>query len=413
MLLNEALNVFDAKYQEMISGIEYYGDPNSFRILVEAKDEDFDDYISAANLLINCFKLFYTNDYPIVIIEDMNGGGSTFVCDYFIALVNLNKPLTEYSSFRNNDDVKNNIASKQSYPTLDTCEYKTGDYFFDKYVIDDYGIDEHGNNIEHNRTQLFSATGTNRTIIENIKKILPTDIRKPSEIIIFTDGFSFSATSDFIKTTYLAGGAIIVGYNGNPNFKTFDSSQNPASVLGTSDLKTRDDLSKKIEDLGFSLRFTYKEYFDINYEGNPQIPLEFQIHEIDERFEFYEKYSDDHYNDFLEEAKYIFEKYKTECNPKNKRLLNITDDCVFDDKNMHGGYECGSDGRWTTTCIPSYCDNGLIYDKKNNKCIKDICLNKGGGGNGGNNNDGILFHQWFSLEYLLYYLFSWRKIDVK
>ena len=337
---------------------------------------DTDDEIFEAinEVLIECFANFYTNDYPIVIIENMKGGGNTLICDYLIALVNLNKPLTEYSSYRNNEDVKKYIGSIQGYRTVDTCDLKKGDYFFDKYEIDDYGVDEHGQKIKHNRTQIFSATATNRTIIEMVKGYLKTKIRKPHEIIIFTDGYSFSATSDFIKTTYLAGGAIIVGYNGNPNYETFDSSQNPASVLSTTDLNTTDEVSKAIEDLGFTLSFTYKEYFDINYEGKTQIPLEFQIHEIDERFEFYDKYYDDYYNDFLEEAHYIFEKYKTECNPKNKRLLFITDECVFDDKLMHGGYECGNDGKWSKTCVPSYCDNGYIYDKKTNKCIEDICL---------------------------------------
>ena len=80
--------------------------------------------------------------------------------------------------------------------------------------------------------------------------------------------------------------------------------------------------------------------------------------------EFYQKYSDDFYNDFLEHSKYIFNKYKTECNPKNKRLLFITDECVFEDKMMHGGYECGDDGKWTKKCIPSYCDNGYDYDER-------------------------------------------------
>ena len=104
--------------------------------------------------------------------------------------------------------------------------------------------------------------------IENFKESLTSKIKKPQEIIIFTDGYSFSATSDFIKTTYLAGGAIIVGYNGNPNFETFDSSQNPASVTTTEKYKTTDSISKAIEDLNFTLRYTYKEYFDMNYEGN-------------------------------------------------------------------------------------------------------------------------------------------------
>ena len=39
-------------------------------------------------------------------------------------------------------------------------------------------------------------------------------------------------------------------------------------------------------------------------------------------------------------------------------------------------YECGSDGKWSKTCVPSYCDNGYIYDSKTNTCIEDICLIK-------------------------------------
>ena len=57
-------------------------------------------------------------------------------------------------------------------------------------------------------------------------------------------------------------------------------------------------------------------------------------------------------------------------------MLFITDECVFEDKMMHGGYECGDDGKWTKKCIPSYCDNGYDYDKKTNQCLENICLVK-------------------------------------
>lgn len=53
-----------------------------------------------------------------------------------------------------------------------------------------------------------------------------------------------------------------------------------------------------------------------------------------------------------------------------------------------GGYECGNYENRNTTCFPSYYDNGLIYDKKTNKCINNTCLNKDRDGNDGNNNDG-------------------------
>ena len=94
----------------------------------------FDDWQMVIDTLKECFYNFYTNnnDYPLVIIENMNGGGFTKICDYLIAFVNLNKPLTEYSSYRNNDDVKKYIGASEYYRTLDTCENKAGDTFFDK-----------------------------------------------------------------------------------------------------------------------------------------------------------------------------------------------------------------------------------------------------------------------------------------
>jgi len=64
---------------------------------------------------------------------------------------------------------------------------------------------------------------------ENIFK--RNKIKKPTDIIIFTDGFSFSATSVFIKKLYYFGGAILVGYSGNPELNSFDASQNPSFVL--------------------------------------------------------------------------------------------------------------------------------------------------------------------------------------
>ena len=335
--------------------------------------------------LIKCFELFTPNNYPIIVIEDYNSGGNTYLSDSLIALINMNKPLIEYASCRFDEEFRDKIAPYLiGERDLDTCKSESLEDFFKKFEIDDYGNNIEGANIKHNRTGLFSGTKTNRTKIELFKKSISksSKIRKPHEIIIFTDGYSFSATSNFIKTTYLAGGAIIVGYGGNPNFKIFDSSQNPASVIDTKYLYYFDLISKGIEDLFFSIRFTYMEYFDINYEGQPQIPLEFQIHEIDERMEFYEKYSDEYYNNFLDEARKIFDKYKTECNPKNKRLLFITDECKFSDKMIHGGYECGENGKWSKKCVPSYCDEGYIYDKKTNKCIQDICLINDEGYNG-------------------------------
>ena len=198
-------------------------------------------------------------------------------------------------------------------------------------------------------------------------------MRKPTDILIFTDGYSFSARSTFIKKVQLNGGAIIIGYRGNPNLNKFDSSQSPSSVFSTEDSK--DDLSKQITNLGFSLGYTIMEYFDKNdyIENELNIPLEYKIHEIDERFEYY-PYNYFSLSEFISKAKSIFKNYKTNCNPNNKKLVLISENCKFSSKEMHGGYECGDDGNWSDKCVPTYCDNGFYFDETKNECIKDLCL---------------------------------------
>ena len=85
------------------------------------------------------------------------------------------------------------------------------------------------------------------------------NIRKPHEIIIFTDGYSFSATSFLIKQTQFRKGAIIVGYGGNPENNIFDSGQSPSAVKITND--DPDLIEQKIENCGYTLYYTYSESF--------------------------------------------------------------------------------------------------------------------------------------------------------
>ena len=124
------------------------------------------------------------------------------------------------------------------------------------------------------------------------------------------------------------------------NLKTFDASQSPSSVINTFDKNNYNDLyGRNIEKLGFTLRHTVIEYF--NLYNNILYPLEFEINEIDERVELYNKYDDSYYIKFITEVNKIFEKYKLECNPKNKNLVLISEKCIFEEKYTHDGYECG------------------------------------------------------------------------
>ena len=139
-----------------------------------------------------------------------------------------------------------------------------------------------------------------------------------------------------------------------------------------------DNLSLEIESLGFSLSYTIQETFgELDYKYKKNIPLEYQINKIDERVHIYNGYDDSKYQDFIYEAKKIFKKYETQCNPKNKNLLLINDICYFLGPHLHGGFPCDDDGFWNKKiCVPSYCDVGYIYDKIENKCIKDDCFKK-------------------------------------
>ena len=325
-----------------------------------------------------CFSDFNDNIYPIIIIQSFNGGGYEDLADYLSSYINLEKSSAIYSSFRYNEQTKNFIAPLYAVKTIDTCELKNSSYFFNSsYKEDNYGITENGEKIRHKRTKIFDSSSVNENVFYNFRKKAKY-IRKPHEIIIFTDGFSYSATSDLIKETQLKGGAIIVGYDGNPYLDTFDASQSPSGVHSTIFENTQNDtLSSEIESLGFSLSYTISESFSkLDDETNENIPIEYIIHEIDERVQLYNGYDDSKYDAFINESLKIFEKYKKKCNPKNKKLLFISDKCKFKDYRLHGGFECGDDGYWSEKCIPSYCDNGYVYDKKNKKCIKDICIKK-------------------------------------
>ena len=324
--------------------------------------------------LDKCFTSFDNNIYPIVVIEEQNGGGYLALADYLISYINLYKSSSIYSSFRYNENVKS-IASNFAGKDTKTCATKSSHKLFDlESIEDDYGIDQNGAKIKHKRTQIFDTSSVNRAKLYDLRENTKY-IRKPNEIIIFTDGFSYSATSIFIKETQIKGGAIIVGYSGNPNLNNFDSSQSPSPVISTEILKGTDTLSDEILSLGFSFNYVIMETFNkLDNENEKNIPLEYQINEIDERVNIFNGYDDSVYQNFIDNALSIFKKYQTKCNSKNKNLLLLSDECTFTESFVHGGYECGDDETWSKICVPSYCDNGYIFDNIKKECVKDVCL---------------------------------------
>ena len=330
------------------------------------------DLNKGKKFLENCFESFDKNNYPIVVIQSKNGGGYIDLADHFIGFINLNKTIPLYLSMRNSDEVKI-IGEGHAFKKPGECDYILGEELFKNNIEDFYGKNENGDDIYHKRTQIFDLSSDDRAYFYNFRK-KAKNIRKPTEILIFTDGFSYSATSIFIKETQIKGGAIIVGYSGNPEIQyKFDSSQSPSPVLNTDNME--DNLSKKIKDLGFSLSYPFGEMLDrLDQENEINIPLEYKINPIDLRAKLYNGYSDGSYDEFIAEAKYIFKVAEESCNPNNKKLLMVTETCKFTDVHMHGGYECSENGTWSDKCVPSYCDTGYYFDEIKVECIKDICV---------------------------------------
>ena len=108
--------------------------------------------------------------------------------------------------------------------------------------------------------------------------------------------------------------------------------------------------------------------------------MEFLVYPIDENVDTPSKYEDFLYNQFIQEAKIIFNKYNDlsngQCNPDNKYLYYETHDCdsILNIEHAHGGYVCNSEGKWDKTkCIAAYCDVGFILNDERTKCEEDPC----------------------------------------
>ena len=330
-------------------------------------------------LLFYCQYKFLMNDYPIVFFEDDNSGG------YVIASMIF-------------QEIIQNLYNNQM-----KCSIKLGKYtntIINEYDLDYMFLKENGDLYENiqellndNITEKLSESNYNQRLKQRPfilhqaqfykDYIIKTKYKKPTEIIIFTDGFSCGATSMFIKSLYNFGGAILVGYSGDPETEknNFDASQSPTITLSEYYLNYSIPSYQNLIKNGFNIsQIAYIPTYKNQYvEGKLDYPEEFQITPVDERIDIYDEYYDYLYQDFIDKAKEIFKKYNEDniCNPDNKNLKMLSKDCdKFYNKYTHGGYECGDDGKWSTTCKPFYCHKNYYFDYVNQECVKDVIAEK-------------------------------------
>ena len=333
---------------------------------------DFDDY---ENVMNECFSKFYSNKYKIVIIEDSNSGGLTELCFPFQQYIfpKLFKP--QGWNMKRSELNKEIFFQKDEILNIDTCKTYT-----EKDNVLDGEEDIYGDGIIHNKTKkiLKSSIFEMKIMERKRKEYLKGYTKKPTEILIFTDGYSLSCTSIVIKGLQANGVGIMVGYNSRPDLieNKFEASISNSMV----ELYTNSKYTQNLIDLGFVVSIAYSESFDQNDFNEPKIPMEFLVYPIDENVKIFSKYDDSLYNQFIDEAKIIFNKYNelenSQCNPDNKYLYYEIEDCdkKLNIEHAHGGYICGSDGKWNKSkCIAAYCDVGFILNDERTKCEEDPC----------------------------------------
>ena len=351
-------------------------------VITSFHPEDLEDYLEIVD---SCFNKMDENDYPIIAITDNNGGGYILLSSVLQETLQPDMVARNFFAFKNDETTKKTMKDfikDSGYNDPETCDaIETIDQLTAGAETDNFG-----NGVTHARTKpVLSDYGSLRTYMSSMK-YNATHRRKPTEIIVFTDSYSFSAGSFFTKGLKEAGGAIIVGYNGYPGStaETFDIGQSPTSVLMDKNILSLFNptqyarlSSKGITFAAMSFGETFRPD-DVYAKTSPLVPREFLVDPADERVPFYGAYNDEIYDVVVAISKTIFEKYKTECNPENPKLhmRDASCDAVINKEHMHGGFTCGADGKWTTTCEGYYCDDGYYFDSNTETCVKDLCYDK-------------------------------------
>jgi len=328
--------------------------------------------------LSECASFFETNKDPITIVLPFNWGGygSLLVLTQFLLMPSTDFRIVE--AIRKTEET-NEIGPLIVLDHEATDDFDTCDPIVNPGELEDFWkkreIDDLGDGIMHVRTPKIveSYKDAMQPFLENRMK---WHVRNPTDIIIATDGLCFSACACFVDDTLLSGGAIIAGYGvTNPGDDLFGAGQCP------SDFIFPDDYFPSVSNnsyYGFQMLGTSVESFVISPTMNETIPTDYRILPIDEHTGYYGDYdytNQTHLAELLELTSAIHGLYQTKCNPNNKRLRYVTDQCTSAKPHaVRAGFACGENGEWDeTVCKIASCQEGYVVDFENDKCVPNGC----------------------------------------
>ena len=319
--------------------------------------------------MLKCVELFDKNTYPIVVINEMNAGGYASLAQLFMGVLSPLMPINLFKgrlriteSLQKSDEILHYINSNLT--NVHNCQKASLDELLNKKVQSNYSKIE--------LTDMFYINNiTLHNRIEEVRKTMKNK-RKPTEILLLTDGYSFSTTALYIKYLQKMGGAMVIGFKGNPyDNSIFDSGQSPSMIFTPVLInifnKEETEILKKYN---IELEIPgIQTFYDLN---DKDVPLEYEVTPVDKRINLYEEFKDDTYYLFVEEFLNIFNEINSKCYSNN--LIKFSEKCDSNfKKHTHGGYACNNDGTWSNKCVEAYCDLGYSFDKNQKKCIKDVC----------------------------------------
>ena len=321
----------------------------------------------------NCAELIDGNTYPIVVVNQLNNGGYISLAQLFMGVLSPLIPINLFKgrlrvteSLKDTNEINNYINSNLT--NINTCQKQTFKHLLKDSVTPNY--------CENRLSQMFYLNNAKlHDEIENIRYYMKNK-RKPTEILILTDGYSFSSSAFYIKYLQKMGGAIVAGYFGNPyNSEVFDSSQSPSPIFTSgllNDFNPNENINLN-KDYRIILEFPgIQSFYGVD---DKDIPLEYEVTPVDIRLDIYSGFDQNSLQNFIYNSQSILDNIKSKCFPSNKNLIMFSDECDnrFENSYTHGGFTCNENGEWSKVCVAAYCDLGYSFDQKNKKCIKDVC----------------------------------------
>jgi len=335
--------------------------------------------------LKGCVAAFDENDSPIAILFLGNGGGSDMLTQTMRKMLfpQYNNRLVKAVRKSDESDATEDVLGifSKYINWTNTCKpvdsYKE---FYKKTVTDDFG-----NGVTHNRTEKYYYEIMDKDMA--YKYSLKKNLRKPTDVVVVTDGFCSSACSYFVNGVLEKGCAIVAGVGqANIGDERFSASQVPSNVLSPiSQLFT--DLKEIDEEFGISTAIAMTETYPNSPHLEEIIPLDYVQTRVDIHLLNYYPFQPD---EVIEAAMSTLVQFETDCNPDNKRLFMYSDSCTSDEEGVSKmGFACGSDSHWNTTdCRIALCKDGYLVDFDTNKCVPNSCDNSGGSSSSSTGSSG-------------------------